>query len=171
MLWERLLRRISYWWVIGAVVLVVTAVNVGWATRHHPHETVPLALLSALPLLGLRRQPLLVLGVELAVLIVSTTAYGWANPFPLWLSVCTVATYTPRRTSLLATLPALAFAAHDVGHPASAAGHAVTIAVAWVLGDTLRARRLWLDEERAQHLKRAAESEQARIARELHDVI
>src|SRR5438874_2069310 len=74
MLWSRLLRRLDYRWRIAAVVLAMLAVNVGWASRHSPHETVPLALLGTLPLLGLRRNPLAVLGVVLATMVVQAAA-------------------------------------------------------------------------------------------------
>jgi signal transduction histidine kinase len=134
---------------------------------------VPLALLATLPLLGSRRNPLAVLGVMLGTLVVTDLAYHWSNPFPVWLSLFTVARYRPRRMSLLAALVTLAavLASHDVVHPASAVARIVSVSVAWLLGDTLRARRAWLEEERQQHLRRAAEDEQSRIARELHDVI
>jgi signal transduction histidine kinase len=173
MLWERLLRRLDYRWTISAVVLAMLAVNLGWASRHHAHQTVPLALLASLPLLGLRRNPLAVLGVMLGTLVVTDLAYHWSNPFPVWLSLFTVARFRARRTSLLAALVTLAavLASHDVVHPASTVARIVSVAVAWLLGDTLRARRAWLDEEREQHLRRATDEEQARIARELHDVI
>src|SRR5439155_828967 len=97
----------------------------------------------------------------------------WSNPFPVWLSLFTVARFRPRRTSLLAALVTLGaiLASHDVVHPASAVARVVSVTVAWLLGDTLRVRRAWLDEEQEQHLRRAANEEQARIARELHDVI
>src|SRR5712691_6723638 len=173
MLWERLLRRLDYRWTISAVVLALLAVDMAWASGHHPHQTVPLALLATLPLLGLRRNPLAVLGVMLGTLVVTDLAYHWSNPFPVWLSLFTVARYRPRRTSLLAALVTLAavLASHDLVHPASALARIVSVSVAWLLGDTLRARRAWLEEERQQHLQRAAEDEQSRIARELHDVI
>jgi signal transduction histidine kinase len=114
-----------------------------------------------------------VLGVLVATTVVSDLAYHWSNPFPIWLSLFTVARFRPRRTSLLAAAATLAGAllSHDIVHPASTVARVVSVAVAWLLGDTLRARRAWLDEEQEQHLRRATEAEQARIARELHDVI
>ena len=55
--------------------------------------------------------------------------------------------------------------------PSASAGQLFTVAVAWVLGDTLKTRRAFLAEEREESARRAVAGEQARIARELHDVI
>src|SRR5262249_24420408 len=132
MLWERLLRRINYRWAIVVVVLVTLAVHVGWASHHHPHQTVPLALLSALPLLGLRRNPLAVLGVVLVALVATDLAYRWSNPFPVWLSLFVVARWRPRRTSLLAAAVTLVavLASHEISHPASVVARIVSVSVA-----------------------------------------
>jgi signal transduction histidine kinase len=173
MLWERLLRRVTYRWRISGIVLVLLAANVGWAARHHPALTVPLELVATLPLLLLRRRPLTVLGIVLVTEVIGDLAFHWSNPFPVWISLFTVARYKPRRTSLLAALATLAavFVSHEVVHPWADLAKVLTVLASWVLGDTLRSRRRWLDEEQEQSMKRVALDEQARIARELHDVI
>jgi signal transduction histidine kinase len=68
--------------------------------------------------------------------------------------------------------------AKPLGH---LAGLAFGYGVAWVVGDRTRTRRAYLgqlearavaaEHERDEHVRRAAEMERARIARELHDVI
>jgi signal transduction histidine kinase len=148
-------------------------VNVGWAARHHPAFTVPLELVATLPLLWLRRRPVTVLGVVLVTLVIGDLAFHWSNPFPVWLSLYAVARYRPRRTSLRAALVTLVavLISHDVVHPWLVVASVASVLAAWVLGDTLRSRRAWLDEEQQQNIRRAASDEQARIARELHDVI
>jgi len=134
---------------------------------------VPLELVVTLTLLALPRFPVLVLGVQAVNLAAADLAYGFANPFPLWLALTTVAAIRPRRVSLWAAAASLVavFVSRDVRNPASMIGGVLSVAVAWVLGDTLRSRRAWLQEESDVKLRRAASDEQARIARELHDVI
>lgn len=173
MLWDRLLRRLNYRWVLRGIVLLMLAVNLGWASRHEPAQTVPLELLATLALLALPRFPLTVLGIQIANLALVDVSYGFTNPFPLWLSLCTVAAIKPRRVSLwwAAAAAAAVLVSHDVLSPGPTVTGLLSVAVAWVLGDTLRSRRAWLREEDAQRLQRAASDEQARIARELHDAI
>jgi signal transduction histidine kinase len=173
MLWDRFLRRLNYKWVLRGVVLLLLAVNVGWASRHHPAQTIPLEVLATLSLLALPRFPLAVLAIQIGTLGLADLAYGFSNPFPLWLSLCTVAAIKPRRVSLWGAAGALAgvLASHDVLRPGPTITGVLSVAVAWVLGDTLRSRRLWLREEDDEKLRRAATDEQARIARELHDAI
>jgi signal transduction histidine kinase len=173
MLWDRFLRRLNYTWVLRGVVLLMLAVNIGWAARHHPAQTVPLELVATLSLLALPRFPLTVLAIQIVHLAFADLAYGFTNPFPLWVALCTVAAIKPRRISLWAAAATLAgsLVSRDVLRPAPTIAGVLSIAVAWVLGDTLRSRRAWLDEESEQTLRRAAADEQARIARELHDVI
>jgi signal transduction histidine kinase len=174
MLWDRLLRRFNYTWGLRAVVVLMLAVNVGWAATHQPAQTVPLELVVTLTLLALPRFPVLVLGVQAVHLAAAELAYGFSNPFPLWLALTTVAAIRPRRISLWAAAAALVavLVSRDQRNPAAAViGGVLSVAVAWVLGDTLRSRRAWLQEESDVKLRRAASDEQARIARELHDVI
>src|SRR5215475_11201460 len=167
MLWERLLRRLSYRWVLRAVVLVLLAVNVGWAARHHPAVTVPLELFATLSLLALPRFPVVVLAVQIGNLALADLAYGFANPFPMWMSLCTVAAIRPRRISLWAALAALAavFVSRDLTNVGATIAGCISVAVAWILGDTLQSRREWMEAEREENLRRAASDEQARIAR------
>jgi signal transduction histidine kinase len=173
MLWDRLLRRFNYTWALRAVVLLMLAVNIGWAATHQPAQTVPLELVVTLTLLALPRFPVLVLGVQAVNLAAADLAYGFSNPFPLWLALTTVAAIRPRRVSLWAAAAALVtvLVSRDVRNPAATIGGVLSVAVAWVFGDTLRSRRAWLQEESEVKLRRAASDEQARIARELHDVI
>jgi signal transduction histidine kinase len=172
-LWDRFLRRLSYKWVIRGVVLVLLAVNVGWAARQHPAQTIPLELFATLSLLALPRFPLSVLAIQIANLAAADLAYGFSNPFPLWFALCAVAAIKPRRVSLWGAVAALAgvLASREVLNPAQTIAGVLSIAVAWVLGDTLRSRRAWLREETNEKLRRAASDEQARIARDLHDAI
>jgi signal transduction histidine kinase len=147
----------------------------------------PLAALTALPLAGRRYRPLAVFAVTvvawLAILLagVDTFAPG------VLVATYTLAAHCERRVALRAGIvallvlaPANAFSSGrlqvDAAIPA-----VVALAAAWLLGDNMRTRRAYyreleekaerLEREREANERRAAAEEQARIARELHDVI
>jgi signal transduction histidine kinase len=103
-------------------------------------------------------------------------------PLALFIAVYAVGAHTDRRRSALATsaaIGAMAIAFAMVGSSAYAA--LILFAAAWVLGDNMRTRRAYfaeledkadrLEREREANVRRAAAEEQARISRELHDVI
>jgi signal transduction histidine kinase len=147
----------------------------------------PLAALTALPVAARRYRPLLVFVVTvaawLAILLagVDTFAPG------VLVSTYTLSAHCERPVALPAGIAALLALAP--AH-ASATGRLkveaaiptlVGVAAAWILGDNMRTRRAYyreleekaerLEREREESERRAAAEEQARIARELHDVI
>jgi signal transduction histidine kinase len=139
------------------------------------------------PLLWRRQHPLRVLAVSTAATV--TVVAGWAlyDPLPVGIALFTVAERCERRRSLAAgaaTIVALVaplWASLDSPHVFPLVGRLLGFGVAWLIGDSVGTRRRYVDalEERAERLERerAAEAaravaeEQARIARELHDVI
>jgi signal transduction histidine kinase len=131
---------------------------------------------AALPLLWRRRWPVGVLAVELAVLIAVELHPPVGFPaFGLLAALYTVASLRPRRVSLAAAaataLSILPFAELTSWVGATRAGFQLSLcAMAWAVGEVVRLRRAELAalEARAAH---AVAEEQARIARELHDVI
>jgi signal transduction histidine kinase len=147
----------------------------------------PLAALTALPLALRRALPLAVFVLTVAAWLfilvagVDTFAPGVA------VATYTLAAHCERRTALRAGVAALLVLvpAHALSSGRleieSAIPTLVGLAAAWVLGDNLRTRRAYyreledkaarLEREREQNERRAASEEQARIARELHDVI
>jgi len=173
MLWERLLRRLSYRWLLGAVVVLLLAVNVGWAANHSPAVTVPLSVAATLSLLALPRFPVAVLGIQIGYMVIADIGFGSANPFGLWVALCAVAAVRPRRVSLWGAFAALlgVLASREVTSAGATVAGVLSVGVAWVLGDTIRARRTWQRQEREESRRLAAAEEQARIARELHDVV
>jgi signal transduction histidine kinase len=147
----------------------------------------PLAALTALPLAVRRFRPLAVFAVTvaawLAILLagVDTFAPG------VLVATYTLAAHCERRVALRAGIGALlvlvtasAFSSGRLRADA-AIPTAVALAAAWILGDNMRTRRAYyreleekaerLEREREENTLRAAAEEQARIARELHDVI
>jgi len=161
--------------------VVVGAIYVADAVYHHRYVFgLALALIQTLPLLVRRRWPLAVLALVTVGALGDAFAYRTVVPLAGAVAVYTVAVYESRRRSAWATAAALlAMVAATVRSTDYAS--LVFFAAAWVLGENLRTRRAYLNEleekaarlerEREANIQRAAAEEQARIARELHDVI
>jgi signal transduction histidine kinase len=171
-----------------ALVLIALATSGGAATRHDRASLgIPLALVAALSLYARRRDPLLVLALTTSATAMIMAIWGVYNPFPVGVALYTVADRCERRASLVAGSAALAVLLIPLGthvgwsNPLVLVGRLLGFAVAWLIGDSIGARRKYVAalEERAERLEReqAAEAaravaeEQARISRELHDVI
>jgi signal transduction histidine kinase len=181
MVWNWLRRHPAL--VDWALVVLVLTVHVGDAFAHkHKVFGVGFALLQALPLVVRRRWPVLVLALITAGAFGATLVHDGQFPLALFIAVYTVAAHADRRRSAWATVTALAAMAIAFAIAGSFAYPALVVfAAAWVFGDNMRTRRAYFAEleEKAEHLerereanvRRAAAEEQARISRELHDVI
>ena len=183
-LWLQRHPRLVDW----ALLLAALATTVGAAAHHNDRAIgITLSVVACIPLLGRRRYPLPVLAVTTGVLIVQVAALGLFAPLPTGIALFTVADQLERRDSYLAGLatlvaitPAL-WANAGWTHVYTIVGPLLGFAVAWLIGDSLGTRRRYVAslEERAERLEREREAEaaravaeeQARIARELHDVI
>src|SRR5215470_17513729 len=183
-LWLQRHPRLIDW----ALLLAALATTVGAAAHHsQPGIGIPLSVVASLPLLVRRRYPIPVLAVTTAALVVQVAAIGLFAPLPAGIALFTAADQLERRESLLAgaaTLVAITpalWANAGWVHVLNVVGRLVPFAIAWLLGDSFGTRRRYVAalEERAERLEREREAEaaravaeeQARIARELHDVI
>jgi signal transduction histidine kinase len=158
-----------------------------------PVWPVGLALLATLPIALRRRYPILVLAITLSAALAMHFVFdNFLLPGAV-IALYTVAAHVGRPKSIhlgLATAFVLALPAGKIVADAglgnledSVAAAAVygVFSAAWLLGDNLRTRRAYLHEveeraarlerEREANARRAASEEQARIARELHDII
>ena len=141
---------------------------------------------EALPLLWRRRQPVVVAAFVTGVTLVSIALDVWAIPLPLGVALYTLmAVRTERRERAIGVLAivAVAIAVLAAGglEFGAAAARVVFLIAAALLGDSIGSRRAYIREieEKAERLereqeieaRRAAAEEQARIARELHDVV
>ena len=138
-----------------------------------------LILLSTLPIALRRRFPIPVLGITLAAALAAAIAYQSFAAFGPLVALYTVAAHAGRPPSLYAAgataaaLPLLIVGDPKLGFWEMLALYAV-FAAAWLLGDNMRTRRdraARVEAERQANVQRTAAEEQARMARELHDVI
>ena len=179
MVWNWLRRHPRL--VDRGLVVALGAIYVANAAHHHRYVLgLPLAVLQTLPLLWRRSRPVAVLGAVTAGALGSALAYELLIPLAPAFAVGTVAARTSRRRSIwagglaLAAIVAAAIVSDD--YPSL-----ILFAAAWVAGDSMRTRRAYfaeleekadrLEREREANVQRAAAEEQARISRELHDVI
>jgi signal transduction histidine kinase len=167
------------------LALATFAVSASASTRH-PHEPVGIALggLASAALLWRRQHPVSVVGATTAATVAALAAGGWPVPFQLAIALMTLATAAPpyaRRIaagSIAATLVTLVASGRGLEETGF---HTVFLIAAWFVGDSIGSRRAYvreieekadrLERERETEARRAVAEEQARIGRELHDVI
>jgi signal transduction histidine kinase len=183
MVWNWLRRHP---WIADWVVVVGLAAGfVGRAVHLHRYGLgVLFAVLEVLPL-GLRRHyPRTVLAVVTAAGLLDEVVFGTFVPVAVAVAIYTVAAHLGRRAALVAAAAAAApLALSELlvdGYP-HALQTLLLLGAAWVIGDNLGTRRAYLQElqDKADRLEREQEAqaaravaeEQARIARELHDVV
>jgi signal transduction histidine kinase len=150
--------------------------------------TVVMFLAVVLPLVLRRRYPLAVLWVVLGVApaVADNDAALRLSFYACVIAAYTAAVYSPYRVPALASLPVAAFLYTQIREPAvptvpdNAVPFLILIPIAVAANglrwwkrraDEGRARLSTLEREQAEAVRRAAEHERARIARELHDVV
>jgi signal transduction histidine kinase len=183
-------------YLADAVLALVIAVAAGSAASGAPSGIRPLLVVLAvgagLSLAVRRLYPLEVFVLTVATTTFFAAVYDGYWPFAALIVFYTLAAHTPRSRALVVGTAGLASLAVPVAamidwQPftwsklALWAGRLAPLVAAWVIGDNMRTRRAYMRalEERASQLEReqeantqrAAAEEQARIAREVHDII
>jgi signal transduction histidine kinase len=187
----RKLRRSPPWVGDGllALLLVVPSATTIGDTEPDPIALfIAFVLLETLPLAVRRYWPRAVFAITLGAALGNTLLTDSpALPVGVVVALYTVAAHCDRRTALRAALatallvPALFISPGGGDGAPLVLPAALLLVIGWALGDNLRTRRAYLREleskaerlerEREQNARQAAADEQARIARELHDVI
>jgi signal transduction histidine kinase len=168
---------------LGLVVLLLA--ETAAVARHTSYSATDIVLSTAatLALFWRRDRPVAVVTVVTALMLVSPAAAGRPLPFQLAVALYTLAAVggAAARPVGLASIATSAVALVAHGEAGDGLVRIIFAAAAWLLGDSLRSRRSYLHEleekaarlerERETEARRAAAEEQARIARELHDLI
>ncbi len=168
-----------------AMILLVTTLDASHQ-RVHPTAALALGVAGTLTLLCRRQQPLAVLAtVTLLALVI--TGLG-VSLWPLQLGVALFTLAAAGAQGILVLAGVVSISAMAIALPAAGfdfgdlvVSRVVFLVAAWLLGGNLAARRAHLrdleekarrlERERTIEVERVAAQEQARIARELHDVI
>src|SRR5262249_55877613 len=163
------------------------------ATSNEPEQVllVLLAGAAALTLAFRSHYPVLVLAIAALTTAFFALVYGGYWPFAAILAFYSVGAHAPRRSAVLSGAFGLGVLAVPLVHEidwspftwskvALVVGRLAPLVAAWILGDNVRTRRAYvraienraaqLEREREANARRAAAEEQARIAREVHDV-
>jgi signal transduction histidine kinase len=178
---------------LGLLVISAVAFSTGreealGADQNQPPAVIVavLTLLATLPIAVRRRYPVEVFAVTLSAAVANDLIGDRFQFAGALVGLYTVAAYLGRPKSIYAlAAAALGAAATSVGDSRTGMAQFVAIvaifAASWLLGDNIRTRRAYLREledradrlerEREESIRRAAADEQARIARELHDII
>jgi signal transduction histidine kinase len=186
MIWNWL-RRHPMLVDVGVVAFLLFATaGASFHRAHHDVAAFVLGTIETLPLLLRRRYPVAVLAAVTGVVVVMIALDVWVIPFQLGLALYTLPANRDRRLAWragAASIVAVALAAgidsdDDFG---VAVAKIVFLAAAWLLGDSLGSRRAYvreieekadrLEREREAHARQLVAEEQARIGRELHDVV
>ena len=186
MIWSWLHRRPRLVDLVIAVAAWLPTVAVA-THRPHPVATALLVTLGTLPLLRRRQAPLAVVAATTAVAVAIILLGSPLLPLQLGVALYTLAASSESRTMRglgLGALPVVALAltvSNGDDEFGSTAFHVVFLAAAWLLGDAIGARRAYvreieekaarLERERLTESRRVIAEEQARIGRELHDVV
>jgi signal transduction histidine kinase len=190
--WAQRLWSVFGWILDAGLAVAVAAASIGAALGVPDEERsgstaliVLLALVGSLPLAARRRWPIEVFA--LAVVGSAGIDLLTSDFFPggMIVALYTIAAHAERKAALRAVAATAVVAAflivHDEAYNFGVVVVLALLAVAWAVGDNMRTKRAYLraleeravrlEREREEHALRAAAEEQARIARELHDVI
>ncbi|WP_435217897.1 sensor histidine kinase [Streptomyces sp. bgisy034] len=172
--------------VLASLAFVPTLSNIGAQIGDLPERpanalSVGLTMAQTVPLAARRRWPAACLAVVASAFAVHQ-ALGFATTFGsvgLYVALYSAGAHQVRiRRALAASASAgyvvLAVVLHSLGSPQGIADFSafyLTLAAVWLVGSTVRTRRLEEAERRRLAAEVATAAERARIARELHDVV
>jgi signal transduction histidine kinase len=175
------------WLVDVSIVGLLLVLEIGATIRNGKGAWgVVLSIAEIAPLLARRRYPVAVVSVVTAVVLAMIFAGIWIVPLPLGVALYTLTSLREEsraRAVAFAAIVAVGVTVLSVGVLEFGAGAArvVFLVAAAVLGDSIGSRRAYIREieEKADRLERERETEtrrsraeeQARIARELHDIV
>ena len=176
-------QRVADFALLAGVAVATLAFSI--VHRHENAAAVPLAVCTIAPLIVWRRRPLAVLAIVTALGVFTFAIGDTPFPVPVGVALYAVASLCERRVAIIAGLSA--FAVTVLASLASGKGFGggisvmVFFAAAWLFGEGVASRRAYvreiekkadrLEREHEAHALRAAAEEQARIARELHDIV
>ena len=167
-----MLVRFPTWVTDLAITVFVALAATGPAIRDHAWSALPFCAVTIVAVWFRRRHPVAVLvSITATTAVVLLIGGNWLLA-GMFFALLTVARYEDRRTALRLGIPAAALLVVPLlydGHwnTARLVGPLVIFAVAWLIGDNVRAR----EHEREEKIELATAEERARIARELHDVV
>jgi signal transduction histidine kinase len=186
MIWSWLHRHP---WLVDLLIvgfLLIGGVGAAIRNGHSEATAVALSVAEIAPLLLRRRYPVAVVVGVTAVSLAMIAVGVWVVPLPLGVALYTLTSLREQRAARAAgfvVILAVAIAVLSAGKLEFGAGAArvVFLIAAALLGDSIRSRRAYvreieekaerLERERESEARRAAAEEQARIARELHDIV
>jgi signal transduction histidine kinase len=184
-IWNWLSRR--PWLVdvtlVGLLLLVTVVTS---AHRHDGATGIGLGIAETLPLLVRRQRPVLVLALVTVAVVLLIVAGDWVLPLQLGLALYTLASISERRFAFIAGMRSFVVVVVTLAVTGElrfgdSLSRLVFLIAFWLLGDSIGSRRAYvreieekaarLERERETDARRAVAEEQARIARELHDVV
>jgi signal transduction histidine kinase len=186
MIWSWLHRHPSLVDVSIVVLLLVTGIGAALDNASMAATAVTLVVAETLPLLVRRRYPVAVSVVVTAIALVMIALGVWLVPLQLGVALYTLTSLREARAAratAIASIVVVAVAVLAAGKLEFGAGAArvALLVAAFFLGDSIGSRRAYVREieEKAERLERQRETEsrravaeeQARIAREFHDIV
>ncbi|MFC1401705.1 MULTISPECIES: sensor histidine kinase [Streptacidiphilus] len=177
-----------------SIIVLFRLPGEGYFPRHYnplempPGNRLNLLIATVLAVAGsawLRRRPmaalsLLLLGAVAGAMVLNSTEINFLQFLTVDVALCHIAATRPRRVSVpaaglaigvLVVYAAVRVLVHFVIGTSTMLTVALTVAVAWLIGDSARQNHEHAETLRAQAAAQAVTAERLRISRELHDMV